>query len=204
MAKQLVYFDNGRFMEWQKSISKTVGMANNLIDRWNKVQRWSKITDRDSAIRLIDDPVLMLDQAIMANVNMDMFGKVKPDINKIADFVSIDRQSWQISCKSYDTIDLTRFLPVEKYTTFEFGKFKLNPEALSSKKDSYSVYAENEKEQANYKHLQDLVTILNDHLKRGFISTSNMAVVCQSMELLYADNVIYLNDFKAAQLIKLQ
>lgn len=202
MAKQLVYFDNGRFMDWQKSISKTVGMANNLIDRWNKVQRWSKITDRDSAIRLLDDPVAMLDQEITTNVNMATFGKVKPDLNKVAEFVSIDRPAWQISCKSYDTIDLTRFLQVERFTTFEFGKFKLNAEALNSKKDSYSVFAENEKEQANYKHLQDLVEILNSHLKRGFISTSNMQVVCGALELPYTDNKVYLNDFKAASLIK--
>lgn len=204
MAKELVYFDSGRFAEWQKSVSQTIGRANTLIDRWNKVQRWSKITDRDSAIRLIDDPVLMLDQAIMANVNMDMFGKVKPDINKIADFVSIDRQSWQISCKSYDTVTLDVFLKVEKYTSFEFGKFKLNPEALNSKKDAYSVFAENEREQDNYQHLQNLVAILNSHLKRGFISTSNMQVVCGALELPYTDNKVYLNDFKAASLIKLQ
>ena len=202
MAKELVYFDNGRFQEWQKSISKTVGMANSLIDKWNKIQRWSKITDRDSAIRLLDDPVLMLDQAIMENVNTDLFGKVKPDLNKVAEFFSIDRQSWQTSCKSYDTISLDSFLRVEKYTDFEFGRFKINPESMSAKKDSFSVFAENEREQANLKHLQDLVTILNNHLKRGYISTTNMQVVCNSLELQYAGNTVYLNDFKAAQLIK--
>lgn len=204
MTKQLVYFDNGRFQEWQKSVSQTIGRGNSLIDKWNKIQKWHKVKTRDEAIALIDDPAAMLDQAIMENVNMDMFGKVKPDLDKVAEFVSIDRQSWQTSCKSYDTIDLTRFLPVEKYTTFEFGKFKLNPEALNSKKDAYSVFAENEREQDNYKHLQDLVTILNDHLKRGFISTSNMQVVCGALELPYTDNKVYLNDFKAASLIKLQ
>lgn len=202
MAKELVYFDSNRYQDWMKSVSATIGKANTLIDKWHKIQKWHKVKTRDEAIALIDDPAARLDAELLKNVNTGAFGSMTPNLDRLAELINIDRKSWQVSCQSYDTIDLDTFLRVEKYTEFEHGRFRIVPEAFEPKKDSYSVYAENEKEQANYKHLQDLVTILNDHLKRGFISTSNMAVVCSAMELLYADNKVFLNDLKTAQLIK--
>lgn len=202
MAKELVYFDNGRFQDWQKSVSATVGKANSLIEKWHKIQPWHRICSRDEAIALIDDPAGRLDAEITANFNMSAFGKAKPDLDKIAEFVSIDRQAWQAHCKDFNTISLEKFLQVEKFTTFEKRGFLLNPEALEGKKADYSVFAENEKQTANLNHLKELVKILNTHLKKGYISTVNMQVVADALELQYADNQVYLNDFKAASLIK--
>lgn len=204
MAKELVYFDNGRFQEWQKSVSETVGRANTLIDKWSKIQKWHKVKNRDEAIALIDDPAGRLDAELLKNVNTGAFGNMTPNLDKLAELIGIDRKGWQVTVKGYDVIDLDSFLRVEKYTEFEHGRFRIVPEAFEPKKDSYSVFAETEREQANLKHLKDLVAILNDHLKKGYVSTSNMQVVCNSLELQYAGNKVYGNDFRFASLIKLQ
>ena len=202
MAKELVYFDNGRFTDWVKSVSETVGKANGLIDKWSKIQKWHRISTRDEAISLIDDPAGRLDAELLKNVNTGAFGNMTPNLDKLSELIGIDRKGWQNYCKSFDTISLEKFLQVEKYTDFEFGRFKINPESMSAKKDSYSVFAETEREQDNLKHLKSLVTTLNNHLKKGYISTTNMQVVCNTLELLYSNNQVYLNDFKAASLIK--
>jgi hypothetical protein len=204
MERELVFFDNGRFQDWQKGVAATVGKANNLIQLWNKTQQWHRVKTRDEFISLIDDPAGRLDAELSKNVNLDLFGKVKPNLDKIAEFVNIDRPAWQVTCKSFDTISLDKFLQVERFTNFENGWFRMNPLALEKKKADYSVFAETEREQANLKHLRDLVGILNDHLKKGYISTNNMQVVCNSLELQYAGNTVYGNDFRFASLIKLQ
>jgi hypothetical protein len=204
MAKELVYFDNGRFQDWQKSVSATVGKANSLIDKWHKVQKWHKVTTRDEFISLVDNPAGRLDEELQKNVNMSAFGGMTPDLDKLSEFISIDRKAWQVYCKDFRSITLDVFLRIEKYTDFEHGRFKLNPQALEKKKESYSVFAETPKEEDNLKHLQNLVAILNKHLKKGYISTTNMQVVADALELYYADNTVFLNEFKTAQLIKLQ
>lgn len=198
--KKLVFFDHGRYNNFVKDIETIVSKANGIINAWHKTQSWHTVETEADALELLTDPAGRLDAVISENVGMKA-GKVKPDAQKLADLYNINRLGFleYVTVKARFTIN--QLSANEKYIQWQGRAFVVNTEAVEAAKSKFAIYAETERQQLIFKHYETLRDLLALHAKLGFIAPGELQKVCETLNLAYANNRIYLNEMKLSQLI---
>jgi hypothetical protein len=153
---------------------------------------------------------------LIGAVNIKSIGTAKLNPEVIASMLNIDRESWVsiiegkqvktdcIPCRKMKirkgkmAITLQEFRQYERYITFEKGAFVAVTEAVKEYQDSIKVFTESPEQIATYNHWQELVKILTEHKKRGYVGASGLETVAKLCGLRYVPDLaqIFIDDNK--------
>lgn len=190
-----IYFDNGRFSDYEKNITDLCSAANSLITDWHKLQGWHVVTTEAEALELLENPAGRLDAVLIENFPS---GNVKPDAQAVADLYKIDRFGWLQRIQKRVNVLALKKQPAIKW---QGRAFIVLPEVIEAAREKFTIYAETPRQLAIYQHYKNLVSVLNTHGKLGFISTIEMAKIAEAVGLAYIDNKLMINEIKLSQLI---
>ena len=193
-----IYFDNGRFSDYEKNIVDLCRSANALINDWHKLQSWHVIASEAEALELLENPAGRLDAVLIENSGIPADAKVKPDAQAVADLYKIDRFGWLQRIQKRVNVLALKKQPAIKW---QQRAFIVLPEVIEAARERFTIYAETPKQKAIYQHYKNLVSVLSTHGKLGFISTIEMAKIAEAVGLAYVDNKLMINEIKLSQLI---
>ena len=216
MEKVLLNEGKEQVMAFQMSVNNVITRSNELIDAWNTFQDFQQISSYDDFIELISDPVAMLDKLLIGAVDIKIIGKAKINPSVIAEMLNIDRDSWinivegkpvAIDCipcrkmkirKGALVISLLEFQQYEKYMTFQAGRFVAAEQEVKEHQKTYQVFAESPSQIATYKHWQDLVKVLTEHKKRGYLGAVALETIARLCGLRYVPDLgqVFIDDDK--------
>jgi len=200
MNSILIYTDHNRISEFRKDVSDTADRSNELIDLFENLQTWKKIQSVDDFIELAVDPKTTFDDVIIANVQITAGSKkVNPEVaaslfdiprsefmNLVAGIPIIDDTC--IPCqklkirKGQRSIHINEFNRFSRFLNFD-GRFSVNPTAVDEHIKTFSIYASTDQEIALYNHWMKLVTVLNEHVTKYPVNSSEMENIKRSLRL---------------------
>lgn len=215
MEQILVNENRSLSQDFQRSVDNVIAQSNELIDSFEKFQSFKVISRYEEAIELIRDPSGMMDQVLLSAVNLKVRGDITLNPGIIAQMVNVDRDSWQnltsgrqissdcVPCrrikkirKGQKSISLAEFQQYQEYLIFneKGARFSVNQSAVDTKKESFKSYAKSPAQIELMQHFKDLVSILNDHLQRGYCGAAAMQEISRLLKLRFVNNQVYQND----------
>lgn len=212
MEQLLVYTDVTRIAELQRSVETVRDRCQELVDQFHSFQDWKKIETDDDFLELVKDPVKIMDDLLIDNVDIRMTGKRRPDPQRIADLFNLDRESWMnlvaghpvrsdcVPCKKIrirkgtKSITLSEYQEFQDLISFKDGKFIILDDLVNEESERYKHYTENQQQVEIVRHHRELIRILNDHLRKGFCGPSAILEISKILKLRFADNQLFIND----------
>jgi len=212
METILINENRSAVADFQRSVDNVLERSQELVDQFHQFQTWKRINTKDDFIQLIEDPAEYFDQVLINNVDLKSTGNLRPNPEMVAKMFDVERESWQnlvagkpirSDCKPCNkitirkgtrSISLAQFQQYQEYLIFQDGTFYSDESAIQAKKESFKKFAKSPEEIKVTKHYQELVDILNNHIKQGFAGPSAMSEISKLMNLRFVDNKIYLNN----------
>lgn len=198
--------------DFQRSVDNVLARSQELVDQFHQFQIWKRINTKDDFIQLIEDPAEYFDQVLINNTELKSTGNLRPNPEMVAKMFDVERESWQnlvagkpirSDCKPCNkttirkgtrSISLAEFNQYQKFVIFQDGTFYPDESAIQAKKESFKKFAKSPEEIKLVKHHQDLVTILNEHFKKGLCGPANIQEVAKLLNLRFVENKVYLNE----------
>jgi hypothetical protein len=215
-TKILLNENREQAMAFQMSVNDVISRSNELIFAWNTFQDFQQVSSYNDFLELVTDPVGTLDKFLIGAVNIKSIGTAKLNPEVIASMLNIDRQSWInivegrqaktdcIPCKKIrvkkgqPVISLHEFQRYEKYMTFQKGRFVPVTDIVKQHTESMKVFTESPEQIATYKHWQDLLNVLTEHKKRGYLGSQGLREIAKLTGLKYVPdlNELFIDEFK--------
>lgn len=194
MKKVLIFTDTHKQTDFENSIEVTQSEANRLIDLFHNFQPWNKIKTIEDFEALCSDPLGLFNRTLQNNsgVNIQATGGKLPNPEMVAKMLDIDLPSFTLivkgqkiepgSCKQCNktpkvikqgqgVISFQTYKKYQEYLIFDKGRFSINENAVSQKKESFQVFAETPEQIKVWNHWNDLCDMLNDSAKKGYIGS---------------------------------
>jgi hypothetical protein len=221
MESILISENKSAVADFQRSVDLVLERSQELVDQFHQFQSWSRIRTIADFIQLVNDPADYFDMVLINNTELKSTGNLRPNPALVADLFNIDRISWQnlvaglpISeecepckrtkiIKGQRSISLAQFQQYQQYLIFQEGRFYADEPAIQAKKEGFKKYAQSPQEIKLVKHYQELVAILNSHIKQGFAGPTAMSEIAKLMNLRFVDNQVYMNNELLTGLLKL-
>ncbi len=225
MKKILVHEPTGEKNEFLKEINKIKDKCNSLITIFQKYQNFKKIKDLKDFDELCLSPATYFDKTLLSNVSFPL-GSYEINVERLAELVNVDRCGY-LSAIGYDiesdedcpgcrskvsikkgpaAIDYHTYKKHSQYLLFSEGSFILNHDTINVKLQSFSVYAENEKQIQFVQYWQDVLNVLESQFSIELLGPSKLSQICDLFGMVkMIDNKLYLNDDRIAnEVLKLK
>ena len=203
-------------LTFQRSVQDVIERSNELINQWHQFQDFQQISSYADFKELIRDPVGLLDKFLIGSVNIKAIGPTKLNPEVIASMLNIDRESWVsiiegkqvktdcIPCRKMKirkgkmAITLQEFQQYDKYLVFQAGRFVDNKSEVKEHQKAFHVFVESPEQIATYNHWQELVKILTEHKKRGYVGNTGLKTIAELTGLRYVPDLgqVFIDEFK--------
>lgn len=188
----LVYFDKNKASQFETEVEATQQGANDLIQIFESFQSYKKIKSLADFETLVQNPLSMFDDALQTNVNFqETLGK-KGNPAVIAKLFDLDRDNFinivkgqtviEGTCKPCSklkikqgkgVINYSSFKQYQDYLFFDNGRFEIDEEAVSEKKESFNYYAKTSAQIKVYNFWYNATDTLNQLAERGLLGELN-------------------------------
>jgi hypothetical protein len=186
----LIFTDSHKQADFENLIEATQSESNRLIELYHSFQPWNKIKTIQEFEALCSDPLGEYDRTLQNNFGVDLksTGGLKPAPAMVAKLLDLDRENWinvikglKVSegCKSCNktpkiikqgqgVISFQTYKKYQDYLTFENGRFSINENAVSEKKDSFQVYAETPAQIECWNFWHNVCDVLNSLQEKNY------------------------------------
>lgn len=219
--KILLFEDRGKRTEFIKKVTEVKDKANDLIQLFNQTQPWQRIETIQDFQKLYDDPLKMLDQCLLSNIDLKIAGNKTPNAGVLASLLAVDRPAYMKAlgidepsdddcpgCKK-QTIKVTRIrinAEFYQYTDFLFfinGSWLLNQVAIDEHCDiNFNVYAESPEALKLVKHWEDLVKIINEHNRLYPLGSTHELNVARAFKLQQLNGKFLVNNLQLSEQVR--
>lgn len=161
-----------------ENLTKTAGILNGAITRYNDVEAFDPITQKDDAIAYFKSPKTFIDTVVISNLAGVLKKKITPDPAQLAAMYGIPY---------YDLIksgEVAGRYPAQNFA-FVDGCFVVTDEMKEREIEAAKEYTRDERETKAYKAAQDLADHLNEYLNIFAVSSLGIGEVVRRFNLKY-------------------
>lgn len=210
----LIFEERGKKQDFVKSVTAVKDKANSLIELFNQAQPWKRIETIEDFEKVNNDPLKLLDQTLISNIDLKIAGGRMPVASALASLMGIDRPAFMKSLgiaeitKEDDCPDCAKKAQSIKvknirsnaehnqfaeYLFFIGGLFQLNNKAINEHCDIFNIYAESPEQIALFNHWQSLCDSLNNHFNKYTFGMTDKNNIARILKLQLSDGGTGLN-----------
>ena len=198
------------------AVQSIKNQANELINNFQKYQKFKLIKTRDEFETLCYRPLGFYDDTIKANIKLPENSGLNVNISKLCDLYSIDRAGYLKAlglaeneavedcpgCRpkprlkgqgSYLSFD--QYQTYSEFLTFDKGQFALNPDPIKKKLEVWNFYTTNETQVEYYRQWETLKGCLEYFFKHETFGPSAMEQIIKHLPgLKWVNYNLYINN----------
>lgn len=226
MERKLILKDNqaeGQFIIGLRDIQE---QSNELLNLFNSLQPWKKITTIEDWLELVSNPEAYYDKTLLANVKLTETSGMQPNPELLAQLFDVPREAFikiiqgfiydEEGCKpckqnklrirkGKPCIGPLEFQKYQEFLIFSPKGFTQDEAKVKEHLKSYEKYTQSEDELELYLYWEKLAQLFNYHSKElGLMGSAKLEEACKIFGLKYANSTAYINEEGVYNLIMKQ